>query len=188
MGGAIMQWLRDQMGILPDISNSQKIAQSIPDTHGATIVPAFTGLGAPYWDAEARGIITGLTRGVTANHLIRAATESMAFQVHDVLQAMAKDTHTHIHSLIVDGGAARDAFLLQFQADISEARIHRGEQTESTALGAALLAGLEGGVWQKPEEALEHHTRVESFSPKMAKDSRKRNLQRWETAIRQVRK
>lgn len=186
MGGAVMQWLRDGLHILPDISKSAAIAQSIPDTRGVTIVPAFTGLGAPYWNPEARGIITGLTRGATWKHVVRAATESMAFQVNDVITEMKRETGKRVHKIVVDGGAVRDNFLLQFQADITGAHITRNSNHESTAIGAAMLAGLHTGIWRSSEELLALQKTQDTFTQKMTKKSQKSNLSRWKHAVGQA--
>lgn len=186
VGGAVMQWLRDSLQILPDVSQSQRIAESVPDTNGATIVPAFTGLGAPHWNPHVHGILTGITRGTTWKHLVRTCTESMAFQVHDVITAMQKDSRKPIREIVVDGGAARDNFLLQFQADISRCRVTRGTNHELTALGAAMLAGLGVGFWKDSHELSALVKEDKTFFPKMAKNLQKANIYRWDTAVGQV--
>ena len=152
VGGAVIQWIRDGMHLIQDSCDSEYYAQKVPDNGGVYIVPAFTGLGAPYWDMYARGAILGITRGTTQNHIIRAAEESIAYQSADLMWAMEKDTDITISTLKVDGGASRDHFLMQFQSDILNKEVLRPAIRETTALGAAYLAGLATGVWQSEEE------------------------------------
>ncbi len=177
MAGAIMQWLRDGLGILKDTSMTGKIAASIPDTGGVTMVPAFTGLGAPHWNPKARAAITGMTRATTAKEIIRAADESIAFQCDDLLKAMQQDLGQKLLRLRVDGGATRDDFLLQFQADISNQTLERPAYVESTALGAARLALVALGLPARstPETTL--------FNPKMSAEERECHLARWKKAL-----
>lgn len=152
IGGAVIQWLRDGLHMLRTAKESERIALRVKDTGGVFIVPSFTGLGAPYWDADARGIITGLTRGTTREHIVRAALESIAYQTYDVISAMEGDFGSKINRLAVGGGASENNFLMQFQADIAELEVARPKILESTALGAAYLAGLNIGYWQNIDE------------------------------------
>ena len=147
IAGAVVQWLRDQLGVIKDSGQTEKFIQGIRDTHGVYFVPAFVGLGAPYWDSDARGLICGLTRGANSRHIVRAALESMAYQTKDVFDLMQKESGRRIKALNVDGGACRNDFLMQFQADILGCRITRPKMIESTAQGAAYLAGVTIGWW-----------------------------------------
>ena len=156
MAGASIQWLRDEMKLISDSFDSEYFATKVKDTNGVYVVPAFTGLGAPYWDPYARGAIFGLTRGVNANHIIRATLESIAYQTRDVLEAMQADSGIRLHALRVDGGAVANNFLMQFQSDILGTRVERPEVREVTALGAAYLAGLAVGFWQNLDLSLIH--------------------------------
>ena len=181
-GGAVIQWLRDEMRLIHDSADSEYFAEKVRDNGGVYIVPAFTGLGAPYWDMHARGTITGLTRGAGRNHLIRAALESIAFQSDDVIRAMRSDTAGNIHVLKVDGGASANNFLMQFQADISDTRVIRPAQKEATAAGAAYLAGLAVGFF--PQELFAEGARVNAtFEPCMSHDERERLLNGWHAAV-----
>ena len=152
VSGALIQWLRDERGSIEAAAQTQEMAMKVDDTEGAYIVPAFTGLGAPYWDPYARGAIFGLTRGVNKNHIARAALESMAYQTYDLLNAMAEDLGEGIKALKVDGGAAANDFLLQFQADIMDSDVYRPDSIETTSLGAAYLAGLATGFWNSEDD------------------------------------
>ena len=152
VGGALIQWLRDELRLIVDAADSEYFAKKASDNNGVYIVPAFTGLGAPYWDMYARGTIFGLTRGANRNHIIRASLEAIAYQTMDVIAAMKQDTGLQIRSLKVDGGASRNNFLMQFQADVIDATVQRATVMETTALGAAYLAGLRAGVWSSKEE------------------------------------
>ena len=152
VAGAAIQWLRDEVGILENAPASEEYCRSVPDTNGVYVVPAFTGLGAPYWDQYARGAILGLTRGAGKAHLIRATVESLAYQVNDVIQAMEKDAGVRLSSLRVDGGASANNFLMQFEADLLNAEVVRPSCIETTALGAAYLAGLATGFWKNADE------------------------------------
>ncbi|MCI8367381.1 MAG: glycerol kinase GlpK [Eggerthellaceae bacterium] len=152
MGGALMQWIRDGLGLVEDVAETSAIARSVPDDGGVVIVPAFTGMGAPYWDGEARGIICGLTRGTTSAHIVRAALEALAFQVHDLVRAMEADAPVPLSVLNVDGGASANDFLMQFQSDVLRCSLHRPQNRETTAMGAAYLAGLATGFWKSLEE------------------------------------
>lgn len=183
VGGAVIQWLRDEMRFLTESSDAEYYAQKVKDTGGVYLVPAFTGLGAPYWDMYARGIIVGITRGTGRNHIIRAAQESIAYQSLDLLLAMEKDTGVKLKELKVDGGASQDLFLMQFQADVMDADIRRPMIRETTALGAAYLAGLAVGLWRDLDEirALWKCDRV--FSPKMRADERQHLVDGWHEAV-----
>jgi glycerol kinase len=186
IGGAVLQWLRDEIGILVEARASEASARSVEDTAGVYLVPAFVGLGAPHWDMEARGIITGLTRGATRDHLIRAALESMAYQTRDVLALMQEEAGVEVGQLAVDGGAAANDFLLQFQADILNKPVARPEVIESTSMGAAYLAGLGSGFWDNAE-TLSRTRRVERvFNPKMDPHVRSALLSGWSRALRQA--
>ena len=167
VGGAVIQWIRDGMHLIQDSCDSEYYAQKVPDNGGVYIVPAFTGLGAPYWDMYARGAILGITRGTTQNHIIRAAEESIAYQSADLMWAMEKDTDITISTLKVDGGASRDHFLMQFQSDILNKEVLRPAIRETTALGAAYLAGLATGVWKSREEISHLWSCNQLFEPKM---------------------
>lgn len=187
VAGAAIQWLRDELGLLSDAQESEALAQSVEDTGGVYLVPAFTGLGAPHWDEGARGTVVGLTRGSGRAHLVRAALESIAYQTEDVLQAMRRDTGMDIPLLRVDGGAARNDFLLQFQADISGTQVVRGEVTETTALGAALLAGLASGIYRDRSEMRDVFRAARRFEPAMAQEKRQRLLSDWHRAVERAR-
>ena len=183
VAGAVVQWLRDELGLISTAPESEALAMSVDHTCGCYIVPAFTGLGAPWWDGSARGIITGLTRGVNRRHIVRAALESIAYQVADVLHAMAADTGRNLKAIYVDGGASANNFLLQFQADILGVPVLRPAYIESTALGAAYLAGLGAGIWDS-EHALSALTgNLSTFEPKMSADRREELLSGWHEAV-----
>jgi glycerol kinase len=183
IAGAAIQWLRDEMGLIRDASETQELARSVPDTHGVYFVPAFVGLGAPHWDAYARGTIVGLTRGANRKHLVRAALESIAYQARDVLDAMTRDSGIRPEVLRVDGGAARNDFLCQFQADILGVPIERPATTETTALGAAHLAGLATGFW-RDESELKTQLKIERrFEPAMEASRREELCAGWRRAL-----
>ena len=186
IGGAVIQWLRDELQILSHASESEKMALAVEDSNGVIIVPAFTGLGAPYWDMNARGIITGLSRGVNRNHIVRAALEGIAFQVNDLLVSISKDLDGNISVLQVDGGAVANNFLMQFQADILQIKIDRPKNIESTALGAGMLAGLGVGFWKNPAELKAVRETDQIFIPTMSDDKRTELLSNWKLAIRKV--
>ncbi len=187
IAGAAIQWLRDELGLLDDAAQSEAAARAVPDNAGVYLVPAFVGLGAPHWDMDARGTLVGLTRGANRNHVIRAALEAMAYQTRDVLEIMAAESGVHPEQLAVDGGAAANDFLLQFQADILDLPVARPSVLESTALGAAYLAGLGAGVWSGPE-ALTSLRRIETrFEPTLSAEARRPLLEGWERALRQAR-
>ena len=182
-GGAVIQWLRDELGFLTESSQAETIAKTVPDTGGVYLVPAFTGLGAPYWDMDARGCLVGLTRGTGRAHIVRAAQESIAYQVYDLVSAMEKDTGLSLSSLNADGGASRDPFLLQFQADILNKPVRRPIIRETTALGAAYLAGLAVGLWRDTDELKALWKEDASFSPKMDTSRREALLAGWYKAV-----
>ena len=183
VAGASIQWLRDELTLIDSSSDSEYMARKVPDTNGCYVVPAFTGLGAPYWDQYARGTIVGLTRGVNKYHLIRATLESMAFQVNDVLSAMTADSGIHLASLNVDGGASANNLLLQMQADIIDAPVCRPVCVETTALGAAYLAGLAVKYWKNKEDVLCNRTLDRQFSPQITQDLRDEKLRMWKKAV-----
>lgn len=181
IGGAVVQWLRDELHLISSAAETEERALSVPDSCGVVVVPAFTGLGAPYWDMYARGAILGLTRGAGANHVIRAALESIAFQVEDLLAAMK--AATPITSLKVDGGACVNNFLMQFQADISDLRVIRPRIIETTVRGAAFLAGLATGFWKNDEEILALIAEDKQFTGEMLPEKRQALLSRWHKAV-----
>lgn len=185
-GGATIQWLRDGLGIISRASETEAIARSVPDTDGVYLVPAFVGLGAPYWDPYARGTIVGLTRGTTRAHLIRAALESIALQSCDLIAGIEADAGRPIEELRVDGGASANDFLMQFQADLLGVPVQRGANVESTAWGAAMLAGLGVGFWSSPE-MIPTSSEVRSFEPTLGKAKRERILGDWSRAIERSR-
>ena len=184
VAGAAVQWLRDELGLIRDVAESEVLAKSVPDANGCYVVPAFVGLGAPYWDQYARGAIVGLTRGVNRNHIVRATLESIAYQVNDVLMAMQEDSGMPITSLRVDGGACDNDFLMQFQADILNTSVVRPYCIETTAMGAAYLAGLAVGYWRSKEEILANHVIAAEFKPQMGQAKRESLLQGWHNAVK----
>lgn len=184
VAGAAVQWLRDELGLIRDAAESEVLAKSVPDANGCYVVPAFVGLGAPYWDQYARGAIVGLTRGVNRNHIVRATLESIAYQVNDVLMAMQEDSGMPITSLRVDGGACDNDFLMQFQADILNTSVVRPYCIETTAMGAAYLAGLAVGYWRSKEEILANHVIAAEFKPQMGQAKRANLLQGWHNAVK----
>lgn len=183
VGGAVIQWLRDEMRLLTDSRDAEYFAKKTPDTGGVYFVPAFTGLGAPYWDMYARGAIIGITRGTKREQIIRAAQESIAYQCLDLVHAMEKDTGIPIGELRVDGGASRDSFLMQFQADMLDRRILRPVIQETTALGAAYLAGLATGFWGGMDEIRRLWQCDTAFQPDMPQETRARLLAGWHKAV-----
>lgn len=186
VAGAAVQWLRDGIEIVGSAAETETIASSVTDTAGVAVVPAFTGLGAPYWNADARGAITGVTRGTTRSHIIRATLESIAFQTADLVGAMGREFGATHSRLRADGGAAENNFLMQFQADILGMDVERPQQIESTGLGAAFLAGLTCGVWERIEE-LESSRKVDRvFSSNMSDAERSEKLTVWKDAVRRV--
>lgn len=187
MGGATIQWLRDELELLESSKESEYFAGQVEDTNGVYLVPAFTGLGTPYWDSEARGIIAGLTRGTNKNHLIRAGLESIAYQTYDVVKAMERDSGIPIQLLRADGGASANDFLMQFQSDILHCQIDRLEVLETTALGAAFLAGLATGFWKDREEIQALLRKEHSFIPCMEESQRKNRIDGWAAAVNRAR-
>ena len=187
VGGAVIQWLRDELGLIRESADSEYFAAKVPDCGGVYVVPAFTGLGAPYWDMYARGAIFGLTRGAGRNHIIRAALESIAYQSTDVLKAMQADTGLEIRELKVDGGASANNLLMQFQADIARVTVRRPMIRETTALGAAYLAGLATGVWKDREQIKAQWTLDKLYQPEMSADKARDLYKGWKNVIRRVR-
>lgn len=184
VAGAAVQWLRDELGLIRNAAESEVLAKSVPDANGCYVVPAFVGLGAPYWDQFARGAIVGLTRGVNRSHIVRATLESIAYQVNDVLMAMQEDSGMPITSLRVDGGACDNDFLMQFQADILNTSVVRPYCIETTAMGAAYLAGLAVGYWRSKEEILANHVIAAEFKPQMGQAKRESLLHGWHNAVK----
>ena len=183
MGGASIQWLRDELRMIKSAADSEKYAMRVENTNGVYVVPAFTGLGAPYWDMYARGTIVGLTRGAKKEHLIRATLESIAYQTKDVLEAMQNDAGIELKSLKVDGGASNNNFLMQFQSDILNVKIDRPKIVETTALGAAYLAGLAVGFFKSKEDIKKRWICDREFEPKMSEDIREKSYKDWKRAV-----
>lgn len=183
VGGAVIQWLRDELHMIADAADTEYFATKVKDNAGVYLVPAFTGLGAPHWDMYARGTIVGLTRGANRNHIIRAALEGIAYQTYDILKAMEEDTGSRMKSLKVDGGASANNFLMQFQSDILDTQIRRPCVRETTALGAAYLAGLATGLWESLDEIRNAWTLDRAFTPEMEENERNTLLQGWYKAV-----
>lgn len=183
VAGAVIQWLRDQMEILPDSSASEALARSVPDTGGVYLVPAFVGLGAPYWDSEARGTIVGITRGTTRAHLVRAALEAIAYESRDLLDAMEKDSGRALSTIKADGGASANSFLMQFQADITDRTVVLPEVAETTALGAAYMAGLAMGYWTSLDDVRKNWRKKRELRAEMASETRSRLVAGWDKAV-----
>ncbi len=183
MAGAAIQWLRDEMKLITNAPESELLAQTVDDTGGVYVVPAFVGLGAPYWDQYARGAILGMTRGSNRAHIVRATLESIAYQTRDVLEAMRADSGLSLQALRVDGGAARNDFLMQFQADIVDVPVERARVAETTALGAAYLAGLATGFWSSQEEIAEQWALEKLFEPMMPGEQREALYAGWKRAV-----
>lgn len=183
VGGAVVKWLRDELGFINDSSETETVSNSIPDTAGVVVVPAFTGLGAPYWNMDARGTVFGLTRGSGRAQIVRAAIESIAYQSADVISSMEADTGIKIKNLKVDGGASANDFLMKFQADISDINVVRTASCEATARGAAALAGLALGFWKDRREILSLPLSTEEFSPSMSSERREELLTYWHRAV-----
>lgn len=183
VGGAVIQWLRDEMRFFAESRDAEYYAQKVNDNGGVYLVPAFTGLGAPYWDMYARGSIIGITRGTKREHIIRAAQESIAYQVADLVLAMEADTGLPLKGLRADGGASRDGFLMQFQADILQKQVYRPKIRETTALGAAYLAGLATGVWSGREEIRKSWICDNTFEPRMTGEESERLMDNWHKAV-----
>lgn len=185
VGGAVIQWIRDELKLVTDAADTEYFAQKVEDNGGVYVVPAFTGLGAPYWDMYARGAIFGLTRGANRNHIIRAALESIAYQSKDLIDAMQEDAGCKLTRLKVDGGASRNNLLMQFQADITGAEVVRPIITETTALGAAYLAGLAVGFWKSKEEIAEKWAVSQSYSPNLAEEKKEKLYKGWKKPLRE---
>lgn len=183
VGGAVIQWIRDEMRFITESKDAEYYAKKVDDTAGVYLVPAFTGLGAPHWDMYARGCIIGITRGTRREHIIRAAQESIAYQSYDLVRAMEKDTGVSIKELKVDGGASRDSFLMQFQADILDCEVRRPMIRETTALGAAYLAGLAVGIWKDKEEIRSLWNCDVTFASQMEEERREKLLRGWHRAV-----
>ena len=184
VAGAAIQWLRDEMRLIDSAEDSEYMANKVKDTNGCYVVPAFTGLGAPYWDQYARGTIVGITRGVNKYHIIRATLDSLAYQVQDVLEAMRADSGIELMSLKVDGGASSNNFLMQTQADITWAPVNRPKCVETTAMGAAYLAGLAVGYWKSKEDVLKNWNIDCTFEPEISKEERQRRIRGWKKAVK----
>jgi glycerol kinase len=187
IAGAAVQWLRDGLGIIKQAKDIEELARRVPSSDGVAFVPALAGLGAPYWDPDARGTITGITRGTTAAHLARATLEGVAFEVHDLLDAMAKDAKRPITRLRVDGGAAANDLLMQFQADVANVVAERPVDIESTGRGAAMLAGLGAGLYGSLDDVAKMVTLSARFEPKMTEPDRSTHLRRWADAVKRAR-
>ena len=184
VAGAAIQWLRDEMEFIRDAAQSEELATQVDDTAGCYVVPAFTGLGAPYWDSYARGTIVGLTRGVNKKHIVRATLDSIAYQVADVLAAMNQDSGIHLQSLNVDGGASANNYLMQTQADIIQVPVRRPVCVESTALGAAYLAGLAVSYWKDMDEIRSNAQIERIFEPQITEEEKNERVRGWEKAVR----
>jgi glycerol kinase len=183
IAGAAIKWLRDALHLISDASDTEKMIADVADTHGVYVVPAFSGLGAPYWDMQARGAIFGLTQGVTHKHIIKATLESLAYQSKEVIDAMEREAGCRIHTLNVDGGASINNYLMQFQADMLDALVVRPANIETTAMGAAFLAGLATGFWNNVDELKTIRSIDQSFSPKMERQVRTKLYQGWQKAV-----
>ncbi len=183
IAGAAVQWLRDELKIISTSPEVESLAASVPDSGGVVFVPALAGLGAPHWNAEARGLIWGLTRGSNQGHIARATLEGVAFITNDVLQAMSDDLGRPIVGLKVDGGASANKLLMQFQADLLQNRIVRPEMIETTALGAAFLGGLGAGIWSSTDDILGVWREDAHFDPEMSEEQRSEHLSRWKEAV-----
>ena len=186
--GSAVQWLRDGLGLIANASETEMLARSVPENDGVYLVPAFTGLGAPYWDPDARGTIVGINRGTDRAHLARATLESIAYQSAALVDAMAADTGRPVNGIRVDGGASANDFLMQFQADILNTRVIRPRHTETTALGAAMLAGLATGFWSGPEALSDLNPPERIFEPSMSQKKRDALLKRWRHAVKTARR
>ncbi len=184
VAGASIQWLRDQLKVVDSAPDSEYMATRVKDTNGCYVVPAFTGLGAPYWDQYARGVIVGLTRGCNKNHIIRATVESLAYQVNDLLQAMKADSGIELAALNVDGGACANNFLMQTQADISNVPVNRPSCVETTAMGAAYLAGIAVGYWKDKEDVIANTSLDRTFTPAISAEEREARVKGWKKAVK----
>jgi len=186
IGGAVVQWLRDTLEIIESSNDVEELANSVEDNGGVYFVPAFAGLGAPHWDQDARGLIVGLTRGTGKAHIARAALEAICYQTADLLEAMPADARLELKELRVDGGATRNDSLLQFQADILQIPVVRSRVTETTALGAAYLAGLAVGFWQSREDLRHHWQEDKRFEPKMPREKAESLKAKWKEAVKRA--
>ena len=184
VAGAAVQWLRDQMQLVRTSSQTQAVCTCVPGTGGVYVVPAFAGLGAPYWNPYARGTIVGISRGTTREHIIRATVESMAYQVYDLIEAMEQDSGLELRQLKVDGGASANDFLMQFQADLLRSQLHRPQCIETTALGAAYLAGIAVGCWRDEEEVRQNWQTSHQFLPNLPERQRQELVRGWKRAVR----
>ena len=184
VAGASVQWLRDEMRLIDSAADSEYMAKKVKDTNGCYVVPAFTGLGAPYWDQYARGTIVGITRGVNKYHVIRATLESIAYQVNDVLKAMEADSGIRLSALKVDGGASANDFLMQTQSDIIQAPVNRPVCVETTAMGAAYLAGLAVGYWASKEDVIKNWEIDKTFIPEVSVEERDGRVKGWRKAVK----
>jgi len=187
IAGALMQWMRDDLNLFKDVSKTEEMATAIPSTEGLYIVPAFVGLGAPYWDPYARGIIVGITRGTTKNHVVRAGLQSMAYQANDLLRAMVKDSGIKIKIVKVDGGASANNYLCQFQSDILGVTVSRPRNVETTAMGAAFLAGLAVGVWKDTDQIKAFWEEDRSFQLSQNQEKVETCLRGWQKAVERAR-
>ena len=186
VAGSVVQWLRDNLKCITSSAEVEELAASVPDTDGVYFVPAFTGLGAPYWDQYARGAISGLSRGSTLAHIARAALQGIAYQTYDIVKAMEKDSGLRIANLKVDGGASRNNLLMQFQSDILETEVLRPLVTETTALGAAYMAGLAVGFWKDLDEIKKQWKVERKFKPSSDREKVEKELAGWHDAVRRV--
>ena len=184
VAGAAIQWLRDEQALIKNAAQSEEEALKVSDTNDVYVVPAFTGIGAPYWNPYARGTIVGITRGFNHKHMVRATLESIAYQVYDVLDAMRQDSGIHLESLKVDGGASANNFLMQFQADLLRATVSRPRCIETTALGAAYLAGLSTGYWDNTEQIKANWSLERKFASQITQVCRDEKLKGWHRAVR----
>ena len=184
VAGAAIQWLRDEMRLIDSAADSEYMAGKVKDTAGCYVVPAFTGLGAPYWDQYARGTIVGITRGVNKYHIIRATLESLAYQTNDVLRAMEADSGMKLTSLKADGGASANNLLMQMQADIVRVPVKRPGCVETTAMGAAYLAGLAVGYWKNKDEVLKNWSVDREFLPEISEEEREEKVRGWKKAVK----
>ena len=184
MAGAAIQWLRDELRFIESAADSEYMARKVPDTNGCYVVPAFTGLGAPHWDAYARGAVLGLTRGVNKYHIVRATLDSIAYQTNDVLAAMEADSGIRLQQLKVDGGAAANSYLVQTQADLSNSPVLRPRCVETTAMGAAYLAGLSVGYWKDTEDIRKNWAVDRRFEPSIGEEDRTARLNGWKKAVK----
>lgn len=186
VAGAAVQWLRDEMKLINSSKESEDYAWVVEDTNGVYFIPAFVGLGAPYWDQYARGMITGLTRGAKKEHIIRSVLESIAYQTYDILKAMEEDSNIRLRALKVDGGASSNNFLMQFQADLIDTKVYRPKVIETTALGAAYLAGLSVGYWRDIEDIKTNWKVGKEFNPCMSEERRESFLMGWNKAVKKA--